>query len=676
MWTHLVGSVRRSLVVLAAAIIIPATGPDQTATVIGTVRDTSGTAVAHAQIVITGTALAAMADDSGRYRIAGVPAGRVRLRAAAIGYAAGTVDTVAADGRTTTVDFRLTRSPVRIDEITVAGNPAPLVPRDEVTAAQAVRGVRASAGYVGAGFTGRRESTTFEQASVTGSASFGNAQSGIVSPSAQPGPEARGGRGDPDGRWNREQYARIYDNRFLDAAANPLSTFSIDVDAASYSNIRRFLSRGAAPPPDAVRIEEMINYFHYDYPDPRAGRPFSVTTELAACPWNPRHRLVLIGLQGERIPVEDLPPSNLVFLLDVSGSMNSADKLPLVKSAFRLLANQLRPQDRVAIVVYAGAAGLVLPSTPGSRKAEILDAIDRLEAGGSTAGGAGIRLAYEVARRNFLPGGNNRVILATDGDFNVGVSSDAELIRLIEEKRREGAFLTVLGFGTGNLQDAKMEQLADKGNGNYAYVDNLNEARKVFVQELGATLLTIAKDVKLQIEFNPARVAAYRLIGYENRLLRKEDFNDDTKDAGELGAGHAVTALYEVVPAGQPLDVEVGRVDSLKYQGPGVTPAARNSRDLLTLKLRYKPPADSVSRLMVTTLQDRVRPASRNLRFASAVAAFGMILRNSEHRGSADPDMVLDLARHAGGADPGGYRAEFIGLVESYRRLRLTAARE
>jgi Ca-activated chloride channel family protein len=385
---------------------------------------------------------------------------------------------------------------------------------------------------------------------------------------------------------DREQYARIYDNRFLATGTHPLSTFSIDVDAASYSNIRRFLTSGQRPPADAVRIEEMINYFSYTYPEPDGSEPFSVTTEMGPAPWNPQHQLVLVGLQGRRISRENLPPSNLVFLLDVSGSMNAPDKLPLVQSAFRLLVKQLRREDRVAIVVYAGAAGLVLPSTPGSERDQILAAIDQLEAGGSTAGGAGIQLAYRVAKEHFIPGGNNRVILATDGDFNVGVSSDAELVRMIEEKRNEGTYLTVLGFGTGNLQDAKMEQLADKGNGNYAYVDNINEARKVFVHELGATLLTIAKDVKIQVEFNPARVQAYRLIGYENRILASEDFNDDARDAGELGAGHSVTALYEIVPAGQPLDVSVGKVDSLKYQPVATERRTYASSEYRSIKLR------------------------------------------------------------------------------------------
>ncbi len=370
-------------------------------------------------------------------------------------------------------------------------------------------------------------------------------------------------RGRYNSNFNTEAYDYIAESIFVSAAFDPVSTFSIDVDRASYSNIRRFINDGQLPPEDAVRIEEMINYFTYDYPAPTSDHPFSVTAEMSVAPWNSLHKLVRIGIQGRKIDTEDLPPTNLVFLIDVSGSMQSANKLPLLKSSFRMLVGELRPEDRVALVVYAGAAGLVLPSTPGDSKDEILEAIEALEAGGSTAGGEGIKLAYEVARENYIEGGNNRVILATDGDFNVGASSDAEMVRLIEEMREDGTFLTVLGFGTGNIKDSKMEKLADHGNGNFAYIDNLMEARKVLVTEMGGTLLTIAKDVKIQVEFNPARVQAYRLIGYENRALRDEEFNDDTKDAGELGAGHSVTALYEVIPVGVE-SAFLGSVDSLR----------------------------------------------------------------------------------------------------------------
>jgi Ca-activated chloride channel family protein len=475
--------------------------------------------------------------------------------------------------------------------------------------------------------------------------------------------------------FNTEEYDAIQENVFRAAAQTPLSTFSIDVDRASYSNVRRFIMDGQAPPRDAVRIEEMVNYFSYAYPDPRGEHPFSVVAEVGQAPWNPAHQLVHVGIQGRRMPVAELPPSNLVFLIDVSGSMNQPDKLPLVQASLRLLVQQLTRRDRVAIVVYAGAAGLVLDATPGDRKVEILDAIERLSAGGSTAGSAGIRLAYEVARRNHLPGGNNRVILATDGDFNVGPSSQGELVQLIEEKRREGTFLTVLGFGTGNLADARMEQLADHGNGNYAYVDNLLEARKVLVTEMGGTLFTIARDVKLQVEFNPRRVYAYRLIGYENRLLRDEEFNDDTRDAGELGAGHSVTALYEIVPVGADSDVRVGGVDPLRYQRPSPQPSGAFADELMNVRIRYQPPQGGESRLLAHPVRAPARGVrnSDDFRFAAAVAQFGMVLRQSEHRGRSSVQGVLSLAGGARGADAEGYRAEFIRLVQEYGRVAQVA---
>ena len=468
---------------------------------------------------------------------------------------------------------------------------------------------------------------------------------------------------------NTEEYATIHENHFLEVLNNPLSTFSIDVDNASYSNMRRYINNGQKPPKDAVRIEEMVNYFTYDYPEPVGEAPFSVNTEVSACPWNENHRLVHIGLQGKRIATENLPPSNLVFLIDVSGSMNGANRLPLVKSAFKLLVNELRPQDRVSIVVYAGAAGLVLPSTRGDRKPQILEAIERLEAGGSTAGGAGIKLAYQVAEENFIEEGNNRVILATDGDFNIGMSSNAAMERLIEQKRESGVFLTVLGFGMGNYKDSKMELLADKGNGNYAYIDNILEAKKVFVNEFGGTLFTIAKDVKLQVEFNPAKVKGYRLIGYENRALRKEDFNNDKKDAGDLGSGHTVTALYEIIPAGTENSPYLQSVDSLKYQQSStIDPAAYTTEELLTLKLRYKKPDGAKSSLIEEAVYDKEVPlekTSDNFRFSAAVASFGMLLRESEFKGTATFADVLEMAKGAKGADEEGYRMEFINMVRS-----------
>ena len=459
---------------------------------------------------------------------------------------------------------------------------------------------------------------------------------------------------------DREQYDRFDDNPFMEVAKQPLSTFAIDVDRASYANVRRFLQQGRTPPRGAVRIEELINYFPYDYPDPDDG-PIAVNAEVAPAPWRREHQLVRIGLQAKRVRVDHLPPSNLVFLIDVSGSMQSADKLPLLKTAFRLLVQQLRPEDRVAIVVYAGRAGVILESTSGARQQRILAAIDGLEAAGSTAGGAGLRRAYAVAAEQFIAGGNNRVILATDGDFNVGESSDEEMVDLIESKRKTGVFLTVLGFGQGNLQDAKMQKLADHGNGNYAYVDNLLEAQKVLVQELGGTLYAVAKDVKVQIEFNPARVAAYRLIGYENRMLAARDFNDDKKDAGEMGAGHSVTALYEIVPAGG----GHGAPDPLRYQPASAVREPTASQELLYVKVRYQAPDGDRSELISLPVTQTTDDPSTDFRFQAAVAEFGLLLRDSKHKGEAHWSSVVNGAQKSLGTDPGGYRAEFVRLAEA-----------
>ena len=467
--------------------------------------------------------------------------------------------------------------------------------------------------------------------------------------------------------WNTEEYDAINENIFHDAARNPLSTFSIDVDAASYSNVRRFINNGQRPPKDAVRIEEMVNYFDYDYDQPKNDDPFNVVTEISAAPWNTKHKLVHIGLQGKKIPTQNLPPSNLVFLIDVSGSMDEPNKLPLLKSSFKMLVNELREQDYVSIVVYAGAAGLVLEPTSGADKKKIIEALDQLEAGGSTAGGAGINLAYAVAKQHFKKDGNNRVILATDGDFNIGESSNASMERLIEEKRKDGVFLTVLGFGMGNYKDSKMETLSDKGNGNYAYIDNITEARKVLVNEFGGTLFTIAKDVKLQIEFNPAKVKAYRLIGYENRMLKSEDFNNDKKDAGELGSGHTVTALYEIIPVG--VESEFYKIDELKYQTTKIDPAANKSKELMTIKLRYKKPDEEVSKLITHPLNDdniSLTKTSDNFRWSASVAAFGMLLRESEYVKGFTYDGVTQLAESARGIDKEGYRVEFINMVKSF----------
>lgn len=468
--------------------------------------------------------------------------------------------------------------------------------------------------------------------------------------------------------YNTESYKAITENGFKSARANSLSTFSIDVDAASYSNMRRFIQSGQLPPKDAVRVEELINYFGYDYPEPKGNDPISITTEVADAPWNKNHRLVRIGLKAKSIKNENLPASNLVFLIDVSGSMQGPDRLELLKTSMKLLTDQLRPNDKVAIVVYAGAAGLVLPSTNGNQKVKIKESLTNLSAGGSTAGGAGIKLAYETAKSNFIKGGNNRIILATDGDFNVGASSDAEMQTMIESYRNDGVFLSVLGFGQGNLKDSKMETLADKGNGNYAYIDGINEAKKVLINEFGGTLFTIAKDVKLQIEFNPAKVEAYRLVGYENRLLNNEDFKDDKKDAGEMGAGHTVTALYEIIPKGYK-DEFVKEVDEMKYQKDN---AIKASDELLTVKMRYKKPDENNSKELSIALIDKgesIENANKDFQFVAAVAEFGLLIKDSEFKQNAKFDQAIALAKKGKGIDDNGYRAEFIQLVENAKLL-------
>lgn len=500
----------------------------------------------------------------------------------------------------------------------------------------------------------------------------------ILQPSEEASEQAAGFQlwGDsPEGRGagrGGDRYDRLVENPFRAVKDQPLSTFSIDVDTASYANVRRFLlSEGRLPPPDAVRIEELINYFDYDYAGPEGDVPFAAHIEAAGCPWQEGHRLVRIGLKGKEIESDQRPPSNLVFLLDVSGSMNSPDKLPLLKEGMKLLARQLRDSDRVAIVVYASAEGLALPSTSGAERETIIAALDQLQAGGSTAGGAGIELAYRIAQENFIEGGVNRVLLCTDGDFNVGTTSTADLERMVEEKATSGVFLSVLGFGRGNLNDSMMETISNKGNGNYAYIDRINEARKVLIEQMSGTLVAIAKDVKIQVEFNPAQVAAYRLIGYENRILAAEDFNDDKKDAGEIGAGHTVTALYEVVPAGETADLP--SVDPLRYQVPARPRDEESARgELLTLKLRYKAPDGDTSSLLEFPLVDQGKPfgaASLDFQFAAAVASFGMLLRDSQHKGTATYDAVLEIAESARGPDVHGYRMELLEMVRRAQSL-------
>ncbi|HKC48391.1 MAG TPA: von Willebrand factor type A domain-containing protein [Gemmatimonadales bacterium] len=597
----------------------------------GHVRDAARQPIAGAQVVVVGTSFGAVTNQSGEYAITSVPEGAYSVRARYIGYTPVEVHGIrVTSGGTTTADFALQASAVHLDAV------------------------------VATGLAEGRQSAKSMAATVYGYADRDETAYRV--------------RREP---WNTEEYGHKDENQFLAVSAHPLSTFSIDVDRASYSNVRRFLLGGQAPPVDAVRLEELVNYFPYDYAEPTGDDPVAIHTELGAAPWKQGHQLLRIGLQAKRVAVAGLPASNLVFLIDVSGSMDEPNKLPLVQSALTMLVNTLRPQDRVAIVVYAGSAGLVLPSTPGDQKSRILAAIDSLEAGGSTAGGAGIKRAYDEAVANFIRGGNNRVILATDGDFNVGVSSDGELIRLIEDRRKTGVFLTVLGFGMGNLKDSKMEQLADHGNGNYAYIDNALEAKKTLVHEMGGTLYTVAKDVKIQVEFNPAVVQGYRLLGYENRLLADEDFNDDTKDAGEMGSGHSVTALYEIIPAGAPSDGSLRGTDPLRYQANPTPRDAPRAPELGFVKVRYKTPDGDRSRLLSQAISESpTATASPDFRFQEAVAEFGLLLKNSQFKGSASFTDAIAAARAALGADPDGYRAEFVRLAAAAQSLGLARTEE
>ncbi|WP_420129922.1 YfbK domain-containing protein [Longimicrobium sp.] len=669
--------VRALFILLALPAARPAAA-QEAATVTGRVTNAQGQPEAAVLVRIESLNAGASTAADGMYRLV-IPGARIRagqsvqMTASRQGLAPVSRSITLSPGATLTQDFVMTAQMIFLEDVVVTGTAqttevskvpfavahvnAAEVPVSSTTAAGAIQGKVAGVTIV----NGTGQPGTAPSILLRGRRSI-NAE-GNTAPNASPGTQPGG--------FDTEEYSLIQENPFLAVAGNPLSTFGIDVDPASYSNVRRFIRDGRAPPRDAVRIEEMVNYFDYAYPDPRGRHPFAVVTEVGVAPWNPRHRLVHVGIQGRRMPRTDLPASNLVFLVDVSGSMQSPDKLPLVKASLRLLVEELSARDRVAIVVYAGAAGLVLDATPGDRRETILDAIERLEAGGSTAGAAGIRLAYEVARRNHVAGGNNRVILTTDGDFNVGTSSESELVQLIEEKRAQGTFLTVLGYGTGNLADARMEQMADHGNGNYAYIDGLMEARKVLVQEMGGTLFTIAKDVKLQVEFNPAQVRAYRLIGYENRLLRAEDFNDDRKDAGELGAGHSVTALYEVVPVDADSDVQVGNVDPLRYQSPATEPVVAFAGEMMNVNIRYKQPDGEQSVLLSHPVRAprRLDRPSDDFRFAAAVAEFGMLLRDSEHRGRASLEDVLSLASGALGSDPSEHRAGFVRMVQDFARL-------
>jgi len=623
---------KRILLLIAPVLLfVLAFSPVKTHTVSGTITDDSGAPITAATVTVKGTRTAIYSAADGKYKIV-APNAYATLKFSAVGYE--------------TVEIRIMGK----EEINVVLKTQAVTEKEVLLISPKMN--RALSGKV-SGLTVYRSAQPEGRVVLRGNRSISDLK-------------------DEDGEFDREGYDKIVENRFLKVSDNPLSTFSIDVDAASYSNIRRFLNEGQLPPAGAVRIEEMVNYFSYNYPQPTDDQPFSVTTEISDAPWNKDHKLVLIGLQGKKIPTDNLPASNLTFLIDVSGSMMDENKLPLVKASLKLLVDQLRQSDRISIVVYAGAAGLVLPPTNGTDKIKIKEAIDQLEAGGSTAGGEGIKLAYKTARENFIKGGNNRVILCTDGDFNVGESSDDAMERLIEEERKSGVFLTVLGYGMGNYQDAKMQKLADKGNGNHAYIDGIAEAKKVLVNEFGGTLFTIAKDVKLQVEFNPAKVQGYRLIGYENRMLAKEDFNDDKKDAGDMGSGHTVTALYEVIPVGIKSS-ELQKVDTLKYQS-NIVPLSRSSYtdELMTVKFRYKSPDGDVSKLIEHPVKDDailIAHTSQNFRFAAAVTEFGLLLRNSEFKGTASYDEVLSLGARAMGSDTEGYRTEFITLVKSAQSL-------
>jgi Ca-activated chloride channel family protein len=606
------------------------------------------------------TQRAATADGSGAFSFTGLPIGSCTVTASLAGFSSAT-HTV-----------KVTATGVSVKLVLAAANPVAVKDVKKKPAAELVAADKAEEKAMRSPSVVAPSPMKVKRANLVGSGSAASA--GVIGRSGRmPGPS--GGpmaQQEQDPNFNTEGYSRIDDNPFRFTEADPLSTFSSDVDTASYSNLRRFLSQGNLPPKDAVRIEEMINYFSYDYPAPKGNDPFSVTTEVSSSPWTPKHQLVRIGLQAPAIDDRQVPARNLVFLLDVSGSMSAPNKLPLLKQAMNLLVDTLRPEDKVSIAVYAGAEGMALAPTSGRDKDKIRQAIFALESGGSTNGAAGIQLAYNMAEANKIKNGINRVILCTDGDFNVGTTSEGDLTRLIEKERERGIFLTVLGFGMGNLKDSTMEKLADRGNGNYGYIDSLFEARKILVKEAGATLVTVAKDVKLQVEFNPALVAGYRLIGYENRLLRNEDFNDDKKDAGDIGAGHSVTALYEIVPVG--VAVPAGKVDELKYQEKATPAAGANHGELLTVKVRYKEPNGHSSKLLSQPVRAaESKLASSDFQWAMAMAGFGMLLRESPHRGSLTWNQVAAIAASSIGKDPEGYRKQAFEMINAASKRKRVA---
>jgi len=618
----------------------------------GIVYDKSdGSILPGVSVMVEGTNTGTQTNGAGAYTI-NMPEGKHRLKFSFIGYKTISLNT----GKTNKLNVYLEASSSSLNEVVVTGYTA----KHMASVTGSISTI--NPGYLSQPVTSQPMRSL--QGKVAGITITSPSQSDKVAiyPS-------------PVGVANDESYKGINENTFNDAKSNPLSTFSVDVDAASYSNVRRFINNGQLPPRDAVRIEEMINYFKYDLSGPANNDPVAINTELSSAPWNPHHRLLRIGLKAKTIEADKLLPSNLVFLIDVSGSMDEPNKLPLVKSAMKMLVEQLRAKDKVAIVTYAGQAGILLASTSGDKKETINNAIDNLNAGGSTAGGEGIKMAYQVAKQSFMRNGNNRIIMATDGDFNVGPNSDEDMEQLITRERSSNVAISIMGFGMGNLKDSKMETLADKGNGNYAYIDNVTEAHKALVSEFGGTLFTVAKDVKLQIEFNPAKVQAYRLLGYEDRMLNKEDFNNDKKDAGDMGSGHTVTALYEIIPAGVK-DEFANSVDPLKYQKATPSPVVNNSDEMMTIKFRYKINDSAASKMEYVTIKDQpkeFKSTTADFRFAAAVAEFGMLLRDSQFKQASTYDQVIGIAKASKSADDEGYRSEFVRLAESAKLLAKTS---
>jgi len=664
------------IIIFIAFLSLTGFKPDKARTINGTVySNTTKGPMFAVQVSVAGTAVSTNTDAMGHYSI-NLPMGKTRLVFSFVGY---TTDTVTV-GKSNIVNVYL-NGIAKMHTDTVQYNAAAYSissrALNEVELLKKLPGVAVDAkGNITA------QGRSVAKVRVNGK-SYSNAMASVMPADIVEKMQIVDSYGDQAtrqgaissiqirGRAGNESYDKIIENKFENPLSTPLSTFAVDVDAASYTNVRRYINGGQLPPKNAVRIEEMVNYFKYDLPAPTDGQPVAIHTELSTAPWNPQHQLVRIGLKAKEVKTDKLPPSNLVFLIDVSGSMDEPNKLPLVKTSMKMLVDNLRPIDHVAIVVYASEVGVKLESTPGDQKEKIKDVIDQLGAGGSTAGGAGIIMAYKIARDKFIKGGNNRIILATDGDFNVGPSSDKSMEQLIEEERESKVSLSILGFGMGNLKDSKMERMADKGHGNYAYIDNITEATKSMVSEFGGTLFTVAKDVKVQVEFNPAKVQAYRLLGYEDRLLNKEDFNNDSKIGGDMGVGHTVTALYEIIPVGVK-DNFTGSVDPLKYQKPAENPVHNNSSEVMTVKFRYKQPDGDVSKMESVVVADKPVKATQtsdDFRFAAAVAEYGLLLRNSQYKQNSKFDQLIAMAKSAKGKDDDGYRAEFIRLVESTKNM-------